>query len=67
MCADDGNVGCCWDDDWRSCGCRAIEGCGTKSIMKAMFARMTPIRMIETVEMLEEMAAKIMAKGCSEQ
>lgn len=45
-----------------------IEGCGTKSIMKAMFARATPIRMIETVEMLEEMAALlIMLKECSEQ
>lgn len=45
-----------------------IEGCGTKSIMKAMFARVTPIRMIEMVEMLEEMAALlIIPKGCSEQ
>lgn len=36
--------------------------------MKAMFAKVTPIRMIETVEMLEEMAALlIMTKGCSEQ
>lgn len=58
MCAD-GNVDCGWDGSCRSCGYRVLEGCGAKSIMNAMFVRVTTIRMIKAVEISDKMTAKV--------